>query len=277
MAESRSNLLQSNSSDAYDSMKIIAKQTSTCFKDIGKFKKDFEQQLPQEVLESLSTFVVEGESTFSNIFNEGNIGGMGKDSRNQLIIAALMQLSSIEADISYLLTDMQENIRKTVEVAFAHLNRQIVADETVRNKWKNGWDENKREDFFESLGGLHLLGHKIWGFKANSEKERTDLILKEPINTQDPLYRSADGLVLTEWKKVKIQKEAFDIIDEAKRQASRYRRGSLASLELANHCYLVMISENELEIKDKTFVHDGVTFRIINIVCFPRTPSGKPI
>jgi len=184
------------------------------------------------------------------------------------------KLLYLEADITYLLTDKQENIRKSVEVAFAHLNRLIVADETVRNKWQKMWNENEREDSFESLGGVHLLGHKIWAFKAYSEKERTDLILKQPINPQDPLYRSADGLVLTEWKKVTAQKEIITKIEKAKLQAVKYKSGSLAPLELAHYCYLVMVSQNELEIKEKTFVYEDATFRVINIVCFPKTPGA---
>lgn len=92
MAESCSNLLRNNSSDSYDSMKVIAKHASSCFSDIEKFSKDFEQHFPREVLESFSAFIAENKEIFSSICTESN-----KELRNQSIISALMKISSFEA------------------------------------------------------------------------------------------------------------------------------------------------------------------------------------
>ncbi|MFI4938095.1 MAG: hypothetical protein ACHQJ6_06280, partial [Candidatus Berkiellales bacterium] len=80
-----------------------------------------------------------------------------------------------------------------------------------------------------------------------------------------------------EWKKVTIQDDLDKKIEEAKKQASSYKSGSLASLELANYCYLIIVSQNKLNIKNKEFDYNGNVFRVINIVCFPKTPSGKQI
>ena len=257
--EARSNLLQNNSSDAYDSMKTIAQYANNCYKNIESYKTDFKQHLPYGVLVLMENFLCSNKSKFSGICNDDN---MVKDQRNQLIISAIIELCLLEAEISYLLTDTQEYIRKSVEFAFAYLKRLIMANKSVRNIWQENWDD-EREEHFERLGGEHLLTQKIWAFKANSDKERTDLILKESINIQDPLYTSAEGLVLTEWKKVVDPKETTSLIEKAKKQASRYRSGSLAPLELSNYCYLIMVSKEELEIKNQIIVEKDTTYRVV--------------
>jgi hypothetical protein len=215
-------------------------------------------------------FINENEKKFGSLAS----ATLTKELKRDLTVTLIIALKSLEAEISYFFNDTQARIRKTVDVAFAHLQRQIVVDEAIRNQWVEKWDDAKREERFEKLGGVHLLYHKIWTFKVNAEGERTDLILSIPLDAGDVLYKSAEGLILTEWKKVKSQKQLNEKIGEAKNQADRYRKGSLASVELSNYCYLVMVSKNHFDIPDPNpFLENGTTYHIINIACSPKTPS----
>lgn len=85
----------------------------------------------------------------------------------------------------------QVRLCKAVEVAFAHLQRQIAVDVCIGeenkylclkdrcvctgNKWRKAFE--KGEYACEKLGVVHLLSHKIWAFKALSVRAETDLVL----------------------------------------------------------------------------------------------------
>lgn len=174
------------------------------------------------------------------------------------------------------MSDPQAHIRKTVEIAFAHLQRTIVVDKQKRTQWNDSEKEKEKlkETDYEKLGDIHLLSHKIWAFKINAAGERTDLVLSEPIKPEDVLYQSVEGLVLTEWKVVR-EDNSQTIISNALEQAQRYRTGSLYSLMLHNYCYLVLVSETDFKIEKDTIIKDNVTFRIIKIITNPESPSVK--
>lgn len=257
--------LRINSSGADEPMADIYRDCKNNFRLIIKFKENYSASLSEDALKYVGIFledsslkqVLEDKSTYS--------GDMLRQQTTKLLI----KLISLESTLTYYLGDTEVIIRKTVEVAFSHLQRLIVVDEFQRKKWEQG----EKEVDYEKLGGVHLLWHKIWAFKANSVGERTDLILSEAVNPKDALFQSVDGLVLTEWKVAKNQNDLQNKIDNALEQASRYNRGSLAPLELSNYCYLVMVSKDHLEIDKSTILKDGVTYRIINIAYSPEPPS----
>lgn len=133
--------------------------------------------------------------------------------------------------------------------------------------------KSKRELVFEKLGGTHLLLHRIWAFKIDAAGERTDLVLAERIAQDNILYQSVDGLVLTEWKRVENQSDLESRIQAAKTQAKKYSQSSLVNIELSNHRYLVMVSEDYLDIPNDEMVDGNITYRVINIAYKPSTPS----
>nr|MDQ2995414.1 hypothetical protein [Pseudomonadota bacterium] len=147
---------------------------------------------------------------------------------------------------------------------------QLVADPSVRKIWD---DPNLKEPAFEKLGGAHLLLHKIWGFKINAVGERTDLVFADKLSTESDLYNSVDGLVLTEWKVIRSLAQTEKIIKEAKNQAEKYTKGSLAAIELSNYRYLVIVSEKRLPEDGEKIIEGDVTYKIINIAYNPDPPS----
>jgi hypothetical protein len=252
---------------------VLSENTISLFQEIYNFRENFENVIPKAAFESLDNFLTREKKRQQGIFNAPS------DNFSNLKIRFGL-LASLESEVSYFLNDTQSNILKAVEVAFAHLQRRIVADKFYKKRWNISEDKNIKntsdleEVTFEKLGADHLLFHRIWAFKANSAGERTDLILGQTIDEKDPLYASADGLVLTEWKVVRNKKYEV-IIETAKKQAAIYKFGSLYPLELSNYCFLVIISEKNLQIpyEELNFTENGVKFRVINIAYDPDEPN----
>lgn len=194
-------------------------------------------------------------------------GGVIGDQQNVKLIIKLLLLKN---NIDYFFKDSQTYIRKTVEVAFQHLQRSLIADPSLREVW----GKEQKEVHFEKLGSTHLLLHKIWAFKIDATGERTDLVLSEKIDKDNPLYDCVDGLVLTEWKYVKDPKQIDTLINQAKIQTKLYSGNSLSGIELSNYYYLVMISKDLIFSTPRTINDEsGIVFRIINIAFSPSTPS----
>src|SRR5262245_16121550 len=139
-------------------------------------------------------------------------------------------LVSFRAQFEYHISDTSVVAKHLSERAFAHLQRSIVADEELRRKWIKAFDEGK-EPACEKLGAAHLLLHGIWAFKVGVEGERTDLVLPEPI-VESSVERTAEALVLTEWKRVLSPTETEAMAADARKQAARYRGGALGGVEL---------------------------------------------
>lgn len=183
------------------------------------------------------------------------------------------KLQKFRSDFNYLTSDLEGIAVRLTARAFLHLQRSIVADETVGKKWRAALAKN--ELACEKLGAVHLLQHGIWSFKVDSAGERTDLVLGEPISDRElqDVYLSAEGLVLTEWKtatpsnSAKKYREAFG-------QAERYARGSLAAIELKGYRYLVIVSERHLNDVPHDQEKDGVIYKYINIAVNPSVPSA---
>ena len=185
---------------------------------------------------------------------------------------ALTSLSAFQSEFKYLIADTQFIARRITERAFIHLQRSIVADEEVRNKWNKAFGKN--EEKCEKLGALHLLSHGVWAFKADANTGKTDLILNEPLPPSSVVEGAADALVLTEWKKVNSQGELNKEIQTALKQAERYSSVELGGVELTNYRYLVMVSKEKMELPEditKGLIH----YRLINIAVNRENPSTE--
>ena len=131
--------------------------------------------------------------------------------------------------------------KRLSERAFNHLNRSIVVDNELRAKWNKAF--KREEPACEKLGAVHLLLHGIWAFKVDAEGERTDLVFNEPILESSSVERTAEALVLTEWKRVLSPTETEAMAAEARKQAARYTVGALGGVELAGYRFIVLVSK----------------------------------
>ncbi|KAF0220553.1 MAG: hypothetical protein FD174_1207 [Geobacteraceae bacterium] len=184
------------------------------------------------------------------------------------------RLQKFRSDFNYLTSDLEGTAVRLTARAFIHLQRSIVADDSIREKWKAALAQN--EMACEKLGAVHLLQHGIWSFKVDSIGERTDLVLGEPLRDKalEEVYLSAEGLVLTEWKTA-TQSNSKQRYQEAFGQAERYARGSLAAIELKGYRYLVIVSTGFLNDVPNDFEKDGIIYRYINIAVDPSSPSTQ--
>ena len=153
--------------------------------------------------------------------------------------------------------------------AFLHLQRSIVADPVIRERWRQAFAGTERE--CETLGSLHLLQHGIWAFKASGRGEATDLIYDEPRLIETDERRASAGIVLTEWKKVNSLTELDAKAQAALGQARRYESDILAGIDIASTRYLVMISEDMMPMPSRVIDGD-LTYEYRHVAVNPSTP-----
>ena len=160
--------------------------------------------------------------------------------------------------------------KRLSERAFIHLQRSIVADSEFRRRWIEAFNTDETE--CEKLGAVHLLLHGIWAFKVNTAGERTDLVLPEPIREPSSIERTAEALVLTEWKRVLSPSETEVMAGDARKQAARYTVGALGGVELARYRFIVLVSKETLMLPEDRLENE-IVYRHINIAVEPRSPS----
>jgi hypothetical protein len=250
-------------SDSYGRSKRLRDQSAEVLSSIEAFRARFDATLPSRATSAIDGFL---SGTAALIREpEGS-----PDSREERVLTALVMLSAFEAEITYLLSNPQEQIRARSELAFSHLQRMIAVDDDVRTKWSKAFDRG--EVACEQLGAVHLLWHGIWAFKVDAAGARTDLVFSESSGGPDAEARFADGLVLTEWKLAASDAVGQDRFEEARQQAQRYAEGPLFASELLNYRYAVVVSRNQLSVPDD-FVIGASMYRHINIAVEPLVPS----
>jgi hypothetical protein len=180
-------------------------------------------------------------------------------------------LSALRAPLDVAVAVSEEPRRRLIERAFLHLNRTLAIDENARRIWLDAFSHETR---CEQVGALHLLSHGVYAFKADATSGRTDLILGEPfMMTED--VRSADAIVLTEWKLVRPGENTSQKALEGKAQMDRYASNELAGFELRRHRYVVLVSRAPLLPMPTAEISGDVTYHYVNIAIEPPTPSQQ--
>jgi hypothetical protein len=240
---------------------VLLPESARIYAELKQFAERHSSTLPPPACDGLHRFFEEHKDHFKPGWRAGWQG-------LKVIAPAL---GSVRSEVSFHLADFAATARRLSERAFIHLQRSIVADEDIRNKWKQAFAE--REEHCEQLGAVHLLSHGIWAFKASAEGERTDLIFADQAIDESEAESAAEALVLTEWKKVKSSAERDTKARAARKQAGLYKAGSLASIELAAYGYIVLVSKRRLDPIDD-LIEAGVTYKHINVAVDPKTPGA---
>jgi hypothetical protein len=263
-SELASSLFERNN-DSVGAMVDLGKTAASIFSDLATFRA----MLGPSILE-VSTRIEAAESRARPLLVEGVAST--QDMRQIYIRTVLVVLAALEAEVSYLLSDHRASIRSRAERAFEHLQRSIVVDELISDRWRRAWEVGEVE--CEKLGAVHLLAHGIWAFKVDSKGGRTDLVYQGPLRDIQTATRSAEGLVLTEWKKLANGGNAERLFASARAQAKAYAAGVLAGTELTRVRYAVLVTLNDVAAPDD-FIEGDLTYRHINITVSPRTPSRR--
>ena len=274
-------LLESASEDPEDLHKAIGAEilpaTTDTFRHLNDYLAEFRAALSPGIVKALDGFGARHKEFFEKDSSKGSISSPAQNLRRLRAAAALLESLRVEVD-HFISADEDPVFSERVERALLHLQRQLDIDaDGQRSRWKKAFDE-KTEVAIERLGGIHLLSHGLYGFKADPGGGRTDLILGTP---PDPalLERAATPLVLTEWKKVKPRDSTNDVTEQfeaARRQLERYKR-ALASLELHSVCFGVIVSTSNAQMLPDETLASGVRLRWVNIAIEPTRPANPSV
>jgi hypothetical protein len=259
-------LLRTTEADKSDRCGVawhLSRNADEIVSDLKKLRSD--ASLPDTLNESLERFLGEYDSCFGS-------GKINKPSKFTELGGVLPVLASFRSEFEYLLADTEIVARSLSVRAFTHLQRSIIADQSVRERWQEAFE--KGETACEGLGACHLLAHGVWGFKTSATGERTDLVLGTPLAIDDDVRRAANALILTEWKLVREKRDLSAKIKEAYLQAKRYSEGILAGFELASRRYLVLVSRDHLRIPVERREAEAV-YEYRNLAVSPLTPSAR--
>lgn len=248
--------------DSYGAGKYLREQCEIAIVALEQFRQEFAGSLPKDATERIDRFLVSDLCKAAKEASTDHRGARG----------ALVGLAAIGAEVTFILHGRNEQIRARSERALLLLQRTLAVDAGVRDKWQAAFAKGEVE--CERLGSLALLSQGIYAFKVDATGARTDLVFSEPPD-ESLLFRSVEGLVLTEWK-VADAKSASARFCEARKQADLYKQGPLAGVELTGYRYLIVVSLKALprtSIPDDELSPDGITYRHVNIVTEPDVPS----
>ena len=249
------------SSDGFGREKGLRDQCKRVLDALHAFRNS-SKQLPIDAVTAIDEFLSKADPLVQEANQSAGIRERGW--------AILVLLAAFESELSFLLSDVQESIRARSDRAFCHLQRSIVVDAEFRSKWQNAFQAGEVQ--CEKLGAVHLLLHGIWAFKIDAAGARTDLVFQEAMEDFGEAQRSADGFVLTEWKKANAAKDVDRCFERAREQAKRYAQGPLAASELRGYRYLVVVTYDCADAPGD-LTEDGVVYRHVNISVEPPPPS----
>lgn len=246
--------------------KVLLPNAEKILGNLRDFSVKYQSELPKVAVECLNSFINTPEMKDQSLFKPEGSWAPGN------VQFALTSLAVFQSEFNYLIADTEFIARRLTERAFIHLQRSIVVDETIREKWKTAFKSHETK--CEKLGALHLLSHGVWAFKVDATGGKTDLILNEPLTSLSNIESAADALVLTEWKLVRAKNGLDAKIQKAQRQAEIYSSDVLGGMELRNYRYLVMVSENRLEMP-ADIIKGPTKYRHINIAVEPESPAAE--
>jgi hypothetical protein len=274
-------LLDSNGVDEEDVHKVVGAEvlpaTLDTLQHLTNYQTEYRSVLPLGVVQSIDGLLSRHSALFAKAPSVGGPSSAAQNIRHLRAAAAILESHRVEID-HFISGDQDPVYAAHVERALLHLQRQLDIDGDVfRPSWQKAFDQ-QTEPALERLGGVHLLSHGLFGFKADAGGGRTDLILG---TSPDPiiLERAATPLVLTEWKKIdgaNLEHDLAKKTSEARRQLGRYK-GALSGLELHSVCFGVMVSRPNLAMPPDETLPSGLRIRWVNVAVAPAQPSNPSV
>jgi hypothetical protein len=255
--------LSHGSEDSFRRVQVLGEQSQSVFESVRRFRNDFTGSLSPAASLCTDNFLEQ-----SRTFDAAKTASGA--SREHIVQKALILLAAFQSEMGFILSDIQDSIRARSERAFSHLQRLIVVDRDVRQKWQSALKNGERA--CEKLGAVHLLWHGLFAFKVDALGGRSDLVFQDELRDPLSVQRYSDGLVLTEWKVVHAEGDAGLKFEEARIQAGRYSAGVLAGCELATYRYAVVVSSRAIMPPADAQLGSAIC-RHINIAVAPEVPS----
>ena len=117
---------RTNDNNDYGAADVLIKNAGDTFGNIKRFLNLHGAQLPGGPKACLQLFLSDYQRQFGNTPAIGFSGAT----------AVLTYLASFRAEFEYLIADTEAMARSLVVRAFTHLQRSIVADDAVRERWQ---------------------------------------------------------------------------------------------------------------------------------------------
>ena len=210
---------------------------------------------------------VAARKALDDYFARNAVGGL-----NAGQLQALVPLALLRSQFDYAIRDTEVVGRNLVELAFEHLRRSIVVNPSIAELWATAL---AHETHCEQLGAVHLLAHGIWAFKVNATGGATDLVFAEPLARElDRVQRTANTIVLTEWKVVRESDNLAAKAAEARLQTKAYASGVLGTLELKRTRYIVLVVAKEAE-EPPDVIEESLRYRHVVLSVHPTAPSQR--
>lgn len=255
--------LRTLDSDMHNASHQVIVNAHATVEKVREFNDAYHQELQADQQECISLFL----KRYSDDFRSPGAMVAGFSG----VTSVVTYLASFRAEFEYLSKDTTQVVRSLVARAFTHLQRLLVADEQTRKSWQDKFAQG--ETACEALGACHLLLHGVWAFKTSAAGERTDLVMNEPLEIgSGDIQKASMGLVLTEWKIVHDIGELDAKLESAYQQAKRYRQGILAGFEVASPRYLVIVSQDYMQLPEPK-MEQGVVYEYRNVAVAPTAPS----
>ncbi|MFC5862083.1 hypothetical protein ACFPT7_07245 [Acidicapsa dinghuensis] len=261
--------LQTRENDDYSVSEDLIQNATRTAKDVVVFRDRYAKVFRPQAFQCIENFVRAYDGRFY-ILPTQKVSP--KPNGFSGVTVAITTLESFRIEFDHLIADVDELTRSLAVRSFLHLQRSIVADDAVRERWTAAYKAG--ETACEKLGACQLLLHGIWAFKAVGTGEQTDLVVNEPMIVNDDIRRSSHGLVLTEWKIVRSQEQLRSQCEAAFKQARSYTGGILAGFPVASTRYLVMVSEDVLHMQE-SIVDGEIIYEYRNVAVNPKTPSKR--
>jgi hypothetical protein len=252
--------------DSFGRVPYLRQKVAATLSDLRTFRDRFQHVLPPAGLTTIDVILKISGDLISMATNAT------QEIREDAVFDALFRLSDFTSEMSSILADVQWPLRALSERAFSHLQRLIVVDRDIREKWRGAFKISEVE--CEKLGGVHLLWHGILAFKVSATGGRTDLVFQQPIANLTNDQKHAAGLVLTEWKTANSKEQALQKYQEAREQAKLYASEILGGTELTAYRYAIVVSLHGVEVPDP-LKQGGVEYRHINIAIDLSWPSQR--
>lgn len=258
---------------------ILLPESIEVYNLLVSYNKKHSGCLPKQAKDCLTDFITK----FDLKFTENYLGNL-LNHRLPHLQTRLTALIAFRSQFEFHLANIEDQIRATTDRALIHLQRLIVVDSEYGKKWIEEF--NKREEWCEKLGAVHLLWHGIWAFKANAAGGRTDLVMGTEIDNSSKVEEASFGMVLTEWKRAKIENgglkknkrakienEVLKKYKEGVKQAKLYTTDVLGGIELNTIRYIIVVTEDLVSKKDPDIDEGGVKYKFFNIAVAPSNPS----
>ncbi len=187
-----------SSSDPWGASRVLMQSAIEVFEEIRAFQARHRTLIPPAAGECLDFFVYKKADFFKETLDTSG-------ERFHGMKTLLTFLAAFRSEFAYLLKDTEASARSLVDRALLHLQRSIIADTSIGQKWRTAFGNG--EVACERLGAAHLLLFGIYSFKANAEGERTDLVLGQRLAVSE-IEGAVEALVLTEWRSSKERRSS---------------------------------------------------------------------